>query len=56
MFIYSSQLPLLLTLLILVDQYGINSHVNLLIAATIAIDFAYYCGPTLYGVSPFIKI
>ena len=47
MFIYSSQLPLLLTWLSLVDRdalYGVNSQVHLLIAATIVIDLAYCCG------------
>ena len=48
MFIYSSQLPLLLTWLILMDRntlYGVNSHVHLLIAAAIVIDLAYSYGP-----------
>ena len=48
MFIYSSQLLLLLTWLILVDRdtlYGVNSHVHLLIAAAVVIDLAYSCGP-----------
>ena len=47
MFIYSSQLPLLLTWLILVDLdalYGVNSHVHLLITTPIVIDLAYSCG------------
>ena len=43
MFIYSSQLPLLFTLLILVD-YALYGVVHLLIAATIAIGLAYSCG------------
>ena len=47
LFIYSSQLPLLLTWFILVDWdavYGVNSPVHLLIATSIVIDMVYSCG------------
>ena len=44
MFIYSSQLPLLFTSLILVDWDALYGVVHLLIAATIAIGLAYSCG------------
>ena len=54
LFIYLSQLPLLLVWLILVDWdalYGVNPHVHLLIAATIVIHLLILVDwDTLYGV------